>query len=77
MSEWNFNLALKMVSGFYGTSSKKSDAYAVVDGSVSRKINNFLTLSGYVNNVLNNNYYLLYYYKEKNINLGVGATLNF
>lgn len=77
MAEWNFSLALKMVSGFMGTQTEKAGAYAVIDASVSRKISNFLTITGYINNLLNNNYYLLYYYKEKNINLGLGVTLNF
>lgn len=77
LAEWNFNLALKMLSNFMGTQAEKAGAYAVVDASVSRKINDLLTVTGYINNLLNNNYYLLYYYKEKNINLGLGVTLNF
>jgi hypothetical protein len=77
VSEWNFLLTLKMMSGFNGTSAVKCDSFTSVDASISRKINSLLTVTGYINNVLNNNYYLLYYYKEKNINLGAGATLNF
>ena len=77
VSEWSFNLALKALSSFMGTRSEKAGAYAAADASVSRKINSMLTVNGYINNLLNNNYYLLYYYKEKNINLGIGATLNF
>jgi outer membrane receptor protein involved in Fe transport len=77
LAEWNFNLALKMLSGFMGTQLYKAGAYAVIDASVSRKINGMLSVTGYINNLLNNNYYLLYYYKEKNINLGLGVTLNF
>lgn len=77
LSEWNFSLALKMLSGFMGTQAQKAGAYAVIDANVSRKISGLLTITGYINNLLNNNYYLLYYYKEKNINLGLGITLNF
>ncbi len=75
--EWTFKTSAALRSGTYGTSSKRLPACAVIDLSLSRKINDFLTVEGYINNVLNNSYYLLYYYKEKLLNLGIGATLNF
>ena len=75
--EWTFKTSAALRSAAYGTSSLKMPAYALLNGSVSRKINDFITVEGYINNILNNNYYLLYYYKEKFLNLGIGVILNF
>ncbi|MGD0565959.1 MAG: hypothetical protein ABSA34_01350 [Candidatus Goldiibacteriota bacterium] len=75
----NFTFGLKagLLSQFYGTSTQKAPAAAVVDADVLWKINQLVTVSAYINNLLNNNYYLLYYYKEQGLNLGLGVELNF
>jgi outer membrane cobalamin receptor len=78
--EWNFKVKAGVLSSAWGTIQDgihRVPASAVIDASVSRKVNDYLTVEGYINNILNNNYYLLYYYKEKLLNLGIGLVFNF
>jgi hypothetical protein len=76
-AEWEFTLAGTMKTAQRGAGGVVAPAYADIDFSAARQITENFTLAGYVNNILNNSYYLLYYYKEKGINLGITAVLKF
>ncbi len=66
--EWSFNAALKLESGYMGTSNDRIGAFALLDLGVEREITANFTAGLKVNNVLNNTHYLLYYYKLQGIN---------
>jgi len=76
-AEWNFTATCSGYSAQYGTMSALIPYYFVLDLSILRKINDTLSVSGYINNLLNNSYYMLYYYKERGWNPGLGVTFNF
>ncbi|MCE5299456.1 MAG: TonB-dependent receptor, partial [Spirochaetia bacterium] len=77
LNEWTFRADTGLLSGFMGTLAEKALAYALLNLGVSWKLNGNFTVEGHINNVLNNNYYLLYYYKAKLLNLGLGITFVF
>jgi len=76
-SGWEFIFRAKVESEQMGTTTGKISPYGVLDFSASREIIPNFTLSGYINNILNNNYYLIYYYKERGLNLGLSAEVSF
>jgi len=52
-------------------------AHCAVNLALSKKLTDNFKVFGYVNNLLNNPYYVLYYYKEPGLNLGLGAKADF
>lgn len=66
--EWKFTGNLKIESAFMGTSSEKIPAFALLDILIEREIAGGFTAGLEINNILNNEHYLLYYYKLKGIN---------
>lgn len=76
-AEWEFTVAASLKSSRLGATGHKAPSYADIDFTAARKITENFTLSGYVNNILNNPDYLLYYYEDKGINLGLTAVVKF
>jgi outer membrane receptor protein involved in Fe transport len=74
---WETGVTAHGESDSYGTSTAKVPAFANIDLSLTKKLSDNVSVFGYVNNVLNNNSYVLYYYKDLGLNLGVGLTLNY
>ncbi|HDT14940.1 MAG TPA: hypothetical protein ENN55_01895 [Firmicutes bacterium] len=75
--KWKAGISVKAESGAWGTRTLRLPAYALLNVKISREITDNLNIGGYINNVLNNENYLLYWYKEKGLNLGLGAEYNF
>jgi len=76
--DWEFNLSLTGETEQYGTTELlKISPYLILDFNIKKKISDKISVYGYLNNILNNKYYLLYYYPEKGLNLGLGIILTF
>lgn len=75
--EWKAEASVEAESGAFGKTNGYRPAFTIINVSLERSLTDYLTLYGYANNILNNNRYLLYYYKEKGFNVGLGAVLNF
>ena len=75
--EWSFSGGLTIESGYMGTSSESAGAFALLDLAIGREIIKNFTASLEVNNILNNEHYLLYYYKLKGINGSLSLTYKF
>ena len=77
--EWSFKASLTGNTAQLGKTSglRILPAIALLDITASKKVSDFITLFVYANNLLNNTHYVLYYYKQTGINVGMGITLNF
>jgi len=74
---WMASAQAQGQSASYGKKGAKNPAFCGLNLSLSKKITDNIKVFGYVNNLLNNPQYVLYYYKEPGINLGLGAEFNF
>ncbi|MBN2754129.1 MAG: TonB-dependent receptor [Candidatus Goldbacteria bacterium] len=74
---WLASVRARGESASYGKNGFKNPAFLGLDLSLSKKIADNIKVFGYANNLLNNSQYVLYYYKEPGINLGLGAEINF
>lgn len=76
--DWELNLSLTGETEQYGTMGQlKIEPYLILNFNIIKKISDNISVYGYLNNILNNKYYLLYYYLEKGLNLGLGLILTF
>ncbi len=77
LSDWEFDIHTYGATVQYGTTDNLILPYLKTDLLLTKNINKNFSLFGYINNLLNNTNYLLYYYKEKNLNLGIGSIIKF
>ncbi|MFP4466974.1 MAG: hypothetical protein ACLFP1_07985 [Candidatus Goldiibacteriota bacterium] len=76
-NRWNAAVSLKAESGAWGTRTDRLPSYVLLNVKADRELFENLRIHGYVNNVLNNEYYLLYWYQEKGLNAGLGLEYDF
>lgn len=77
VSDWEFDINTAGETIQYGTTQNTIPPYLKINLILLKNINENFSLFGYVNNLLNNTNYLLYYYKEKGLNLGIGTLIKF
>ncbi len=75
--EWEFNIKTYGETIKYGTVNDTIAPYLNIDLILTKIINSNFSIYGYINNLLNNTDYLLYYYREKGFNLGIGTLIKF
>ncbi|HPN64755.1 MAG TPA: TonB-dependent receptor, partial [Candidatus Goldiibacteriota bacterium] len=68
-SGWEVSAEISGSTSSYGKKDGKVPAHCAVNLGLSKKLTDNFKVFGYVNNLLNNPYYVLYYYKEPGLNL--------